>query len=50
MYEEMTSTMERPTNDDAYGVSKLPTLGTSPPTNANPIDGQFSCKNNITSI
>jgi len=43
MLEEMTSTMERPTNGHAYCVSKLPTPSTSPPANANPTDGQLSC-------
>jgi len=35
-------------NDHAYWINKLPTLSINPPTNANPTDGQFSCKNNIT--
>jgi hypothetical protein len=47
MLEEMTSTMEKPTNGHAYYISKLPTPNTNPPTNnANPTNGQLSRSSN----
>jgi hypothetical protein len=47
MLEQMTSTMEKPTNGHAYNINKLPISSISPlVNNANHTNGQLSCNNN----